>query len=85
MHTAHSFMAIRLFVGLIVITLGTLLSNYVLFIPNPYNFRTLDRFKRSWLATAADIWNGLPAHLILQGEACGWCTILKDVQRWICT
>ena len=38
---------------------------------NPCNFRTLDRFKRSWLATAADIWNGLPADLILQGEACG--------------
>ena len=27
---------------------------------NPCNFRTLDRFKHSWLATAADIWNGLP-------------------------
>ena len=52
---------------------------------NPCNFRTLDRFKRSWLATAADIWNELPADLILQGEACGWHTILKDVQRCICT
>ena len=46
---------------------------------------TLDRFKRSWLATAADIWNGLPADLILQGETCGWRTILKDEQRCICT
>ena len=52
---------------------------------NPCNFRTLDRFKRSWLATAADIWNGLPADLILKKEACGWRTILKDVQRCICT
>ena len=52
---------------------------------NPCNFRTLDRFKCSWLATAADIWNGLPADLILQGKACGWRTILKDVQRCICT
>ena len=26
--------------------------------------RTLDRFKCSWLATTADIWNGLPAELI---------------------
>ena len=52
---------------------------------NPCSFRTLDRFKHSWLATAADIWNGLPADLILQGEACGWRTILKDVQRCICT
>ena len=34
---------------------------------NPCNFRTLDRFKHSWLATAADIWNGLPANVILQG------------------
>ena len=48
---------------------------------NPCNFRTLDRFKCSWLAIAADIWNGLPADLILQGEACGWRTILKDVQH----
>ena len=52
---------------------------------NLCNFRTLDRFKRSWLATAAYIWNGLPADLILQGEACGWRTILKDVQHCICT
>ena len=41
---------------------------------NPCNFRTLDIFKRSWLATAADIWNGLPANVILQGEASGWHT-----------
>ena len=30
---AHSFVAIRLFVGLIVFTLGTLLNIYVLLIP----------------------------------------------------
>ena len=52
---------------------------------NPCNFRTLDRFKHSWLATAAAIWNGLPADLILQGEVCGWRTILTDVQCCICT
>ena len=51
---------------------------------NPCNFRTLDRFKRSWLAAAADIWNGLPADVILQGEASGWRTILKEVQRSVC-
>ena len=45
---------------------------------NPCNFRTLDRFKHSWLATATDIWNQLPANMILQGEASGWRTILKD-------
>ena len=33
------------------------------------NFKTLDRFKLSWLCTAADIWNGLPVNLILQGLA----------------
>ena len=47
---------------------------------HPCNFRTLDRLKHSWLAIAADIRNGLPADVILQGEASGWCNILKDVQ-----
>ena len=51
---------------------------------NLCNFRTLDRFKHSWLAAAAGIWNGLPADVILQGEAFGWCTVLKDVQRFMC-
>ena len=45
---------------------------------NPCNFKTLDRFKCSWLATATDIWNGLPADMILQGKVSGWHTILKD-------
>ena len=31
---------------------------------NPCNFKTLDRFKWSWLATDTDIWNGLPADMI---------------------
>ena len=53
---------------------------------NLCNFRKWDRFKRSRLATAAaDIWNGLPADVILQGEVSGWYTILKDVQHCICT
>ena len=43
-----------------------------------------DRFKCSWLATAVDIWKGLPADLILQGEASEWRTILKDVQCCVC-
>ena len=44
--------------------------------------RTLDRFslERSWMATAADIWNRLPADVIIQGEVSSWRTILKDVQ-----
>ena len=52
---------------------------------NPCIFSTMDKFKRSWLATAADIWNGLPANVILQGEASGWCIIWKDAQHCICT
>ena len=36
---------------------------------NPCNFRTLDKFKHSWLAIAAGIWNELSADVILQGEA----------------
>ena len=54
-----------------------------LYFANPCNFKTLDRFKHSWLATAADIWNGLPADVILQEKASGWCTILKDMQHCI--
>jgi len=50
---------------------------------NLCNFKTLDRFKRSWLATATDIWNGLPADMILRGEVSGWRTVLKDIQRYI--
>ena len=50
---------------------------------NLCNCKTLDRFKRGWLATATDIWNGLPADMILWGEVSGWCTVLKDIQRYI--
>ena len=50
---------------------------------NLCNFKTLDRFKRSWLATATDIWNGLPADMILRGEVSGWHTVLKGIQRYI--
>ena len=82
--TAHSFAAIRLFLGFIIFTPGTQLK--ICFV-NPCNFRILDRFKCmcSWLSTAVDIWNGLPADLILQGEVSGWCTILKDVQCCVYT
>ena len=36
-------------------------------------------------STAADSWNGLPAHVILHEEnfAIDWHTILKDVLRFI--
>ena len=48
---------------------------------NPCNFRTLDRFKCRYLITytAANIWNGLPADIVLQGGTSGWHTILKVV------
>ena len=79
--TAHSFVAIRLFVSLIVFTPGTLLNIYVLLIPV---------ISEHWTGIGAAGWllllifgmgsQPLPADLILQGEACGWCTILKDVR-----
>ena len=51
---------------------------------NPCNFRTLDRFKRGWLATTADIWNGLPADMILQ-DVSSWHTVLKNIQCFACS
>ena len=50
---------------------------------NLCNFKTLDRFKCCWLVTATDIWNGLPADMILWGEVSGWCAVLKDIQCYI--
>ena len=38
---------------------------------NPCNFKTLDRFRRSWLTLAVTTWNDLPADVILQGETLG--------------
>ena len=52
---------------------------------NPCNFKTLDKFRRSWLVSAVNLWNDLPADVILQGETLGWLAILKDIQRYICT
>ena len=49
------------------------------------NFRTMDIFKCTCLATAAGIWNELLVDLILNGEASGWWTILKDVQHCVRT
>ena len=78
--TAHSFMAIRLFVGPIVFTPGTLLNIYILLIPV-----ILEHWTNLNVAGWLLLLNGLPADLIVQGEASGWRTILKDVQRCICT
>ena len=48
---------------------------------NLCDFKTLDRFKRSWLATAPAIWNRLPAKIILQRVTYGWHTILQKAQH----
>ena len=68
--TAHSFVAIRLFVRRSHRLYFWDPAEHLCFV-NPCNFRTSYRFKRSWLATTADIWNGLPVDLILQGESSG--------------
>ena len=51
---------------------------------NTCDFKTLDRFKCSWLATATAICNKLPAKILLQGETYGWHTILQEAQHCIC-
>ena len=51
--TAHSFVAIQLFLGIIVFTPGIQLNIYVCLV-NLCNFGTLGTFKCSWLATDAD-------------------------------
>ena len=50
---------------------------------NSCDFKTLDRFKRSWLATAPASWNRLPAEMLLRGEIYGWHTILQEAQHCI--
>ena len=52
---------------------------------NPINYRTLDRFRRSWQITVVDLWNLIPADLLLEGEKEGWRTVLRDIQKYICT
>ena len=57
-------------------------AEHLLFV-NCCNFKTLDKFKCSLLATATDIWNSLPADMILRGEVSDWHTVLKDIQHYI--
>ena len=42
-------------------------------------------FRRSWQITVVDLWNSIPADLLLKGEKEGWRTVLKDIQSFICT
>ena len=50
---------------------------------NPCNFRTLDRFRRSWQAMIVILWDSISAHLLLLGHNKGWRLVLKDLQRFI--
>ena len=50
---------------------------------DPCNFKTLDRFRRSWQVAAVQLWNSLPPDLLLTGATCGWRSILKQAQRQI--
>ena len=52
---------------------------------NPCNFRTLDRFHRSWQAMATSLWDLIPASILLQGDCKGWRTVSKDVQKFVMT
>ena len=47
------------------------------------DFRTLDRFRRSWQVIAVHLWNNLPPDLLLTGTTCGWRSILKQTQRHV--
>ena len=48
---------------------------------NSVTFRSLDCYRRSWHGVISSLWNALPAELLLQGHAMGWCSVLKDLQR----
>ena len=67
-----------LVVSLVASILGTLLR----FI-DPCDFKTLDRFRRSWQVVAVQLWNSLPPDLLLTGATCGWRGVLKQAQRQI--
>ena len=50
---------------------------------DPCDFKTLDRFRRSWQVVAVQLWNSLPPNLLLTGATCGWRGVLKQAQRQI--
>ena len=50
---------------------------------NLCNFRTLDRFRHSWQASAVNLWNTLPADILLGGDNYGWHTTLKQAQHHV--
>ena len=50
---------------------------------DPTDFRTLDRFRRSWQVIAVHLWNNLLPDLLLTGTTCSWHSILKQAQRHV--
>ena len=46
---------------------------------NPCKLRMLAKFKHSWLASAIDNWNDLPAELILQKDFVAGAVYLKYI------
>ena len=50
---------------------------------NPCNFHTLDHFHRSWQAVVVNLWDSIPADILLRGESDGWRAVLKDIQKFI--
>ena len=50
---------------------------------NPCNFHTLDCFHCSWQVAVVNLWDSIPADVLLRGESDGWRTVLKDIQLFI--
>ena len=50
---------------------------------DPTDFRTLDRFRRSWQVVAVHLWNNLLPDLLLTETTCGWRSILKQAQHHV--
>ena len=50
---------------------------------DPCNFRSLDRFRRSWQVSAVYFWNSLPADILLSGDNYGWRTTFKQAQHHV--
>jgi len=75
----HSFVILLSFlVDLIDFIHGVQLSIYVLLIP-AISVHWIDLGTVGFLT-----WNDLQADILLHGKTLGWCTILKDIQCFIC-
>ena len=54
-----------------------------LHLQNLYNFHTLDRFHRSWQVAVVNLWDSIPADILLRQNSNGWRTVLKDIRTMI--